>query len=94
MTVRQLIEKLQKLPQNHQVMLWDGWEGEYAYFNINMRRAERFYVNKTCENGEHIKSIGEWTDYVRYSEPEYLQSKQIVEFSPKYDKNKQLTGLR
>ena len=72
MKVKDLIKKLEKLPKNAQVLLWEGFNGEYIpRMEIDLRGAGRVkYPNEKA---------GPWEDEIpSFIHKEYIQLKDIV----------------
>ena len=72
MKVKDLIKKLEKLPKNAQVLLWEGFNGEYIpRMKIDLRGAGR--VKYTGEKA------GKWEDDIPSFIPnKYIQLKKVV----------------
>ena len=86
MTVKDLIKKLSEFPPNMQVMLWDGWEGEYdTRIKVKKSRAERVVYKD-----ENRTKTFEWVDYNRFGGN--IQSKNIIVIEAKKPKGTRLLG--
>lgn len=82
MKVKDLIAQLEKLPKNAQVMVWEGFNGEFhPKIKISQTVATRSYLSKKKFPKVNMEksSIGPWVDNVRYSHgKEYEQSRKII----------------
>ena len=85
MKAKDLIKKLQKMPPNMRVALWDGYNQEYVTrFRIKTSKAERFAITKKmltdkAKKAGYTESFGEWTDYVSETDnPKFIQRKNFV----------------
>lgn len=85
MQVKDLIARLSKLPQNQEILIWDGWNSEYKRFKICDGTSYNF--------GDCI------TDSPGYLDDAGLKTLKVkiencVVLEPKYTPNDKLKGLR
>ncbi len=95
MKVRDLIKALSLMPQNLEVMLWDGWESEYnTKIKVKTVMAERHFIPKKKHEATGGKGYysTEWQDRVRYMTPEFLQRRKIVELSATDNNGREESG--
>ena len=85
MKVKDLIAKLSKLPQNQEILIWDGWNSEYKRFKIGEGKSYNFR-NRITDSPGYLDDEGLKLLKVKI--------KDCVVLEPKYISREKLNGLR